>query len=37
MCDNVILQNREMLMIVSFCNEDKKICNKDVDNYAHAL
>ena len=37
MCDNVIKENGGMLMIVSYCNEDQKICNKDVDNYAYAL
>ena len=37
MYDKVIIENGGILIAVSYSNEDKKICNKDVDNYAHAL
>ena len=30
--DKVIIENSGILIAVSYSNEDKKICNEDVDN-----
>ena len=37
MCDKVILENGEMLMFVSDCYKNQKLCNKAVETYRHAL
>ena len=35
MYDKVIIENGGILIAVSYSNEDMKICNEVVDNYAH--
>ena len=37
MCDNVFLENGEMLMFIPNSYKNKKMCNKAVGDYAHAL
>ena len=37
MCYKVILENGGMLMFVPECQKNKKMWNKAVDNYPHAL
>ena len=37
MCDKVVLENCEMLMFIPDRYNDQCMCNKAVDNYAHAL
>ena len=37
MCDNVILENGGTLLFVRNRYKNQEMCNKTVDNYAHAL
>ena len=37
MCDKVHTEKAGMLMVVSYWKKNKKMYNKDLDNYAHAL
>ena len=37
MCNEVILENDEMLMFFADCNKNQKLRNKAIDDHAHAL
>ena len=37
MCDNIVLENGGMLKFIHDCYKNQKMCNKAIDNYAHAL
>ena len=37
MCDEAILENKEILKSVPNCYKNQDMCNKATDNYSHAL